>query len=199
MWKQFPKGKRLFAEGDPVENVYFIDSGAVKLVKEYSSGKNAILGMMGPGALVAEVAAVDGKPYPATCVAMEDCRAGAIPAKVFVELLRKEPDVAIKIISSVGGKLRELTSNLGFLAVQTVDKRLARFLYKLAQDIGEKSGKGCRISLGMTRKDIAEIIGTSFEVVERCLKKMRDDGLIQVDGKKIDISDLGRLAGVFED
>lgn len=197
--EELEKGGYLFREGEIAERVFFIVKGDVKIVKEFSSGKNAIMGIFGPGSVVAEVAAVDNRPYPASCIALESVAAGAIPAKAFQELLKKEPNVAIMMIAGLGAKLRELTENLGAISVMPVDKRLARLLHKLAANIGVKSASDVEITLHMTRRDMAEIIGTSFEVVERSLKKFREDGLISVDGKKITIHDYQKLENMFED
>ncbi|MBF0291772.1 MAG: Crp/Fnr family transcriptional regulator [Nitrospinae bacterium] len=198
-WEEFDKGSYLFREGEIAEKTYLVVKGSVKIVKEFSSGKNAIMGIFGPGSLVAEVAAVDNRPYPASCVALESSSAGAVPAKVFQELLKKEPNVAIMMIAGLGYKLRELTENLGAISVMPVDKRLARLLHKLAPSMGVKSASNVEITLHMTRRDMAEIIGTSFEVVERSLKKFREDNLISVDGKKITIHDYQKLEEMFED
>lgn len=198
-WEEFDKGSYLFREGETAEKTYLVVKGSVKIVKEFSSGKNAIMGIFGPGSVVAEVAAVDNRPYPASCVALENSSAGAIPAKVFQELLKKEPNVAIMMIAGLGCKLRELTENLGAISVMPVDKRLARLLHKLASNMGVKSASNVEITLHMTRRDMAEIIGTSFEVVERSLKKFREDNLISVDGKKITIHDYQKLEEMFED
>ena len=195
-WEDFEKGDYIFREGENAERIYIIVKGDVKIVKEFSTGKNAIMGIFGPGSVVAEVAAVDNRPYPASCVALEKVSAGAIPAKVFQELLRKEPDTAIMLIAGLGAKLRELTENLGAISVMSVDKRLARLLHKLSANMGVTD---VEITLHMTRRDMAEIIGTSFEVVERSLKKFREDNLISVDGKKITIHDYKKLQEMFED
>jgi CRP/FNR family transcriptional regulator len=198
-WEELEKGDYLFREGETAVKVYVIAKGNVKIVKEFASGKNAIMGIFGPGNIVAEVAAVDSRPYPASCIALESVTTGAIPAKVFQELLRKEPDTALMMITGLGFKLRELTENLGAIAVMPVEKRLARLLHKLAFNLGVKSGNGVELTLNMTRRDMAEIIGTSFEVVERSLKKFREENLISVDGKKISIHDYQKLESMFED
>ena len=196
VWEDLEKGGYLFREGETADRVFFIVKGDVKIVKEFSSGKNAIMGIFEPGSIVAEVAAVDNRPYPASCIALESVSAGTIPANVFKELLMEEPNVAIMMIAGLGAKLRELTQNLGAISVMPVDKRLARLLHKLAANKGVTD---VEITLHMTRRDMAEIIGTSFEVVERSLKKFREESLISVDGKKIIIHDYQKLENMFED
>ncbi|MBI4664840.1 MAG: Crp/Fnr family transcriptional regulator [Nitrospinae bacterium] len=197
--RNYTKGDYLFHEGEDAHKVYLVVKGSVKIVKEFASGKNAIMGIFGPGQMVAEVAAVDSKPYPASCVAMDEVTAAAIPSETFLELFRKAPEVPVMMIVGLGAKLRELTANLGSIAVQPVEKRLARLLSKLSADMGVTTPGGVALTLNMTRKDMAEIIGTSFEVVERSLKKLREDGVISVDGKKITIHKMPALEEIFAD
>ncbi|MGK7345786.1 MAG: Crp/Fnr family transcriptional regulator [Candidatus Nitrospinota bacterium M3_3B_026] len=199
VWTEYKKGEHIFYEGEDAEKMYIIAQGRVKVVKEFPNGKNAIIGIFGPGGIVAEVAAIDGGPYPASSVALEDCRVGALPAQALHGLLVRDPEASINMIVGLGAKLRELTENLGSLAVQTVEKRLARFLTKMGSQIGVETDEGLMLMLPMTRRDLAEIIGTSFEVVERSLKKMREEKIISVEGKKIVIKDQERLAEKFED
>lgn len=197
-WKELRKGEYLFHEGEVADHVFVIVRGRVKIVKEFPNGKNAIIGMFSVGAAVAEVAAVDGLPYPASAITLENSTIGVVPSDIFLETLRREPDVAIKLISGLGSKLRKLTDNLGSISTQKVEKRLARFLTKLSRDIGVKNDEGLLLTLPMTRRDLAEIIGTSFEVVERALKKMRENSVISVEGKKILIIDFEGLSAMSE-
>ncbi len=122
-----------------------------------------------------------------------------MPAESFLAFIRENPESLIHIVIGLGGRLREFVDNLGSLAVQSVEKRLARFLTKLGSQIGTKSEEGLELNLHLTRQDLAEIIGTSFEVVERSLKKMREKGIISVAGKKIVILKPEELAAIFKE
>jgi len=198
-WKGYRKGERLFDEGEPADHMFIIASGQVKVVKEFPSGKNVIMGMFGKGGTVAEITAIDKLPYPASAVALEDTTAGSIKAELFVKFLKQHPDTLIGMIIGLGSKLREMVGNIGSLAVQSVEKRLARFLVKLSREIGENKKDGLLLTLPMTRQDLAEIIGTSFEVVERSLKKMREKGIVKVEGKKILILKPKQLESIFKE
>ena len=198
-YKEVGKGDYLFHEGEEPARMYFVVSGGIKVVREFPSGKNSILGIFGPGQMVAEIAVVDQKPYPASAVAHEASLVGGVDAKIFRELLTRAPEAAIRLIVGLGGKLRELTGNMSAMAVQTVEKRLARFLLKLADRIGEPVETGIMIFMPMTRRDLAEIIGASFEVIERSLKKMREAGILAVDGKEIVILSKDNLSALLDE
>lgn len=196
-WRTYKRGDRLFNEGETDGKMYVIASGRVKVVKEFPNGKNAIMGIFGPGGAVAEIVGIDRLPYPASAIAMEDTEAGAIPGEVFANFLKSNPDAMLRMIVGLGNKLREFADNLGSLAVQSVEKRLARFLVRMGAQIGKKTKEGIEVNLPMTRQDLAEVIGTSFEVVERSLKKMRENGVLKVEGKNITILDLENLKAIF--
>ena len=198
IWKKFKKGDRIFDEGEKAQNVFVIASGRVKVVKEFPSGKNAILSIFTDGGLVAEIAVIDKLPYPATAIAVDDCVAGTIPAEVFIAFLRAHPDALLQMVAGLGAKLRDLADSIGSMAVESVEKRLARFLLKFGGEIGSKTAEGIVFTLPITRQDIAELIGTSFEVVERGLKKLKVKGYIKVDGKKITIRKSDELANIIE-
>jgi CRP/FNR family transcriptional regulator len=109
------------------------------------------------------------------------------------------PTVAHKLMMALGKKLREITSNLGSMAVQSVTHRLSRFLLKMADKIGKKGEDGIRIKLFLTRKDLAECIGTSFEVVVRCLGKLQKEGVIEIEGKTVIINNRAALEELAEE
>ena len=197
-WKKYKKGERLFDEGEEAVSVFIIASGKVKVVKEFSSGKNAILGIFGVGGLVAEIAVIDKLPYPATAIALDDCVVGDLQAETFINFLRNNPDTLLQMVAGLGAKLRDMADSMGSMAVESVEKRLARFLLKFGDEIGKQTRDGLSFTLPVTRQDIAELIGTSFEVVERGLKKMKTNGLIKVEGKKIVIKDTEELFQVIE-
>jgi CRP/FNR family transcriptional regulator len=193
----YKKGERIFQEGDKADKMYVIASGRVKVVKEFQSGKNAIMGIFGEGDTVAESAVIDKLPYPASAIALDDASVIAIPAALFIDFLKKNPDLLIRMIIGLGRRLREFVGNMGSLAVQSVEKRLARFLTKLSGEIGVEHEDGLELILPLTRQDLAEIIGTSFEVVERSLKKMREKGIIEAAGKRIVILKPKALEAIF--
>ena len=91
-YKEVGKGDYLFHEGEEPARMYFVVSGGIKVVREFPSGKNSILGIFGPGQMVAEIAVVDQKPYPASAVAHEASLVGGVDAKIFRELLTKAPE-----------------------------------------------------------------------------------------------------------
>jgi len=187
--RKFNKGDGLFAEGDKPVSLWLVLEGELKVYKEYASGKSATIGIFGEGGMIAEVAVIDGKPYPASCKAATDGKVAVIKSHDALNIITSNPDIAYKIMGGLSKKLREITSDLGSMSVQSVIRRLSRFLLKMAERFGEEKKGETSIELFLTRKDLAECIGTSFEVAVRCLKKLEKEGVLKVDGKNILIKD----------
>ncbi len=197
-WKCYKKGERVLNEGDPAEKIYFISTGRVKVVREFPDGKSAIMGIFGSGGTVAEIAVIDGKPYPASAVALEESKVGELSSSDFLKFIKNNPDTLVQLIIGLGARLRNFVENQSSLAVQSVEKRLARFLTNISEELGVETDDGILVTLPMTRQDLAEIIGTSFEVVERGLKKIREKKIIEVEGKRIIIKKPDDLEEIFQ-
>ena len=191
--REFKKGDVLFLEGDEPEQLWFILDGEVKIFKEFASGKSAILGIFGRGSMVAEVAVIDGNPYPAGCQAVTAGRAATIKRNDALNIITTNPTVALRMMSGLGKKLRDLTGDLGSMSVQSVIRRLSRLLVKLAEKLGTVDGNSVEMELFLTRKDLAELIGTSFEVAVRGLRKLQDENLLEIRGKKLIVRDIEKL------
>jgi CRP/FNR family transcriptional regulator len=191
--REFKKGDILFMEGDEPEYLWFILDGEVKIFKEFASGKSAILGIFGAGSVVAEVAVIDGRPYPATCQAATAGVAATLKRNDALKVVTTNPAVALRMMQGLGRKLRDLTGDLGSMAVQSVIRRLSRLLVKLAEKMGTPDGDKVEMELFLTRKDLAECIGTSFEVAVRGLRRLQDENVIEIHGKRLIVRDMKRL------
>ena len=196
--RAFEKGDALFLEGDAPDHVWFILDGEVKVFKEYASGKSAILGIYGKGEVVALVAVIDGKSYPASCQAVVRGTAAVLRRQDALNVITTNPAIALEVMNDLSGKLRALTAQLGSMSVQSVIRRLSTFLLRLADQMGVKKGRGVHVDLFLTRKELAECIGTSFEVAVRCLGKLKEEGVLEVEGKKLIIFDMEKLGKIAE-
>ena len=200
--KEFKKGDILFQEGDPPAHLLFVLEGELKIFKEYASGKSAILGIFGEGETIAEVAVIDGKTYPASCQAVISGKAAYMKRDDAVRILTSNPKIAFRIMTGLSNKLRTITSDLGSMSVQSVIRRLSRFLLKMADKMGVEGRRGVSVELFLTRKDMAECIGTSFEVAVRALGKLQSESILEIDGKSVLIKDaegLKKLAGDLDE
>ena len=192
--RRLKKNTVVFHEGDPGSAFYLVKKGRVKVYKVARDGREQVLSIMGDGQIFGDVPAFDGGPYPATAAAMVDSEILLIRREDFQEIVRRHPEIALKVIQVLGSRLRQALELVRDLSFKQVPHRLAGLLIKLGQEYGEESGEGIIITLSLSRQDLADIVGTSRETVTRELKKMERAGLVRIDRRLITITNSPGLA-----
>ncbi len=172
-------------EEDAPEWFYVVAEGRIKIVKHSSLGKEFIIAFFGPGEMFGEVAVFEDKPYPASAQAAVETKVLGIQKKDFLSFLARRPQVAVRIISVLGGRLREAHSRLKDLAGERVEQRLARTLLMLSSRLGS--------TLPFTRQEIADMAGTTTETAIRFMSRLKDGGIIRSVRGKTTIIDEARL------
>lgn len=162
--KHLAVGKFAFWEDDPPDWFYLLAEGKVKVIKHSSTGKDFIIAFFESGEIFGEVAVFENRPYPASAQTVEDSVALGIRREDFLKFLSRRPEVALRIINVLGGRLRMASSRLRDLAGERVEQRLARTLLMLSSKLGP--------SLPFTRQDIADMAGTTTETAIRFLSSL---------------------------
>jgi len=175
--RSFVLDEFIFWDGDAPEWFYIIAEGRVKVVKHSSLGKEFIIAFFGPGEIFGEVAVFENKPYPASAQAVAETKVLGIKRKDFLSFLAQRPGVALRIISVLGGRLRDAQGRLKDLAGERVEQRLARTLLMLSAKLGS--------TLPFTRQEIADMGGTTTETAIRFMSRLKDGGIIRSTRGKI--------------
>jgi CRP/FNR family cyclic AMP-dependent transcriptional regulator len=191
--RRFGRGELLFSEGDPCQGLFIVAAGKVRIFKMSASGREQILALEGAGSTIAELPVFDGGNYPASASAAEDAEVLFISRKDFQSFCREHPEVALKVIAVVGGRLRRLVGIIEELSFTTVRQRLITLLLRLAQEKGTTSKQGIRIELGASHQELAAELGTVRELVSRNLGRLQAEGLIDVEGREIIVKDAAGL------
>ena len=191
--RQLKKNTVIFHENDPATAFYLVKKGRVKIYKVGPGNREQVLAILGDGQIFGDVPAFDGGPYPATAATMADSEIYLIRSKDFRELVRRYPEVALKIIRVLGQRLRQAMELVRDLSFKQVPHRLAGLLVKLAGEYGRETAAGILIDLPLSRQELADIVGTSRETVTRELKKMEREGMLAVNRRLITIVDQGKL------
>jgi len=168
----------LFLEGDPADRLHLITSGRVKMIKHSPDGQETILAVFETGQVVGEVGVLAGGVYPATAQAMEPTTTLNLSRQGYVQLLQEHPALAWSLIEELGRRLQNAHETIRSLAVEKVERRVARLLLRLTAAAGEKQGDGVCLTTPMTRQDIADMTGTTVETAIRAMSKLRRSGLI---------------------
>ena len=174
----FMPNEFIFWDGDDPVWFYIVAEGKVKVLKHSSLGKEFIIAFFGPGEMFGEVAVFENKPYPASAQAVTETKVVGIKREDFLSFLANHPQVALRIINVLGGRLRDAQGRLRDLAGERVEQRLASVLLMLSAKLG--------LTLPFTRQEIADMVGTTIETAIRVMSHLKDRGIIRsVRGKVI--------------
>lgn len=180
-WKKL---SHVFLQGDPLENVYFIYDGKIKIYKSDISGKEQLVAIMKKGEMFPHVGFFRKGDYPAYAEVLEHSTLIAIPISKFENVLIENPQLCIKVFKVLGEKIVDLQNRLEEQILNNTYEQIIKLLIRLGQKYGKKLNDG-RILLKaeFTNKDLANMIGTTRETISRTLTKMKKDKLIEVDDK----------------
>lgn len=190
---EIEKDKIIFFEGDPAEGFYVLLSGRVRIYKASPDGKEYTIHIIKPGQLFAEAAIFKGHEYPANCATVENSSVAYFPKDAFMNLLKKYPEISLKIIGSLASFVRDFNRQVEELSLKEVPARLASFILDLAEKKGSNS-----VYLDSTKTELANRLGTISETLSRNLKKLSDLGVISVNGREISIIDKNRLNSIAD-
>jgi len=182
----FKRGESIFSEGDEGAGLYVVVSGRVKIFKLSVEGKEQILHIFGLGEPFGEVAVFTGKRFPAHAEALEETRAFFFPRKDFIDLIRKDPFLALNMLAVLSQRLRRFSGLIENLSLKEVPGRLAAYLLFLGE--GKKAPDD--LTLEISKNQLAGLLGTIPETLSRILTRMAREGFIVSRGpRKIRILD----------
>ena len=188
--REYPKGELLFADGDKALGFYVVLSGKVKIYKLSPEGKERILHIIYPVATFAEAAIFGSGLYPAYAEPLEKSQLFFLPKDAFLQTLRSNSELALGMIGGLSAYLRLFARQIEDMTFKDVPARLARFLIDHAD--------GDRVSLAVSKTQLASHLGTVSETLSRTFRKLSDEGLISVSGKSIQILDFDTLEELAE-
>jgi CRP/FNR family transcriptional regulator len=191
--KNFKKNEIIFREDDFYLGFYILLKGTVKIFKLSSKGKESVLHIIKPLNAFADIPLFDGGNYPVNAVALEESIVLLIPKDKFLALLKSDPDMSLKMLSGFAKRLKSLINQVDNLNSSEVPARLAKYLLNEVKLSGTEKLPEPFIKLTIPKATLAAFIGTITETLSRTFKKLQDDKVIRVVGKKIFISDPDRL------
>jgi len=189
---RFSAGTVLTREGAPGEGLFVTVSGLIKVFKTSVQGREQVLRYAPPGSSFNEVTALDGGPNPTSALAVVETEVTVISPQLMKEWLRTDPRVSLAIIDSFTGLYRHLMELVEDLSFRNISDRVARVLLQsVAPHAG--MGAGADLTRRLTQEEIAEMIGSTREVVARALRGLEDAGTITVDRGTIILLDRNHL------
>lgn len=191
--RRFQADEVVFREGDASSTAYIIRSGRARAIRQHGDGRSITLAHFGPGDIFGELAMLDDERRSATVETLEPSEAIAILGADMRRLLREHPDLAVKLVISLGRRLRETNERLARQSFQSVQSRVAAVLSQLVAAAREEgSGEG-DVLITSTQADLARLAGSSRESASRFLAVLERAGIITQGRGRLTIHDPAAL------
>ncbi len=164
--RKYPKNTVLVTEGDESTHLYILRKGTASAYLNNEDGRQVNLNYMHEGDYFGELSLLDGKPRSASVMTVTDCEIILISKTSFHELINAHPDFAMLLLTELTRRVRALTDSVKDMALLDVYGRVSAALEKLCDE-------NKRIhSPKVTHQDIANMVGSSREMVSRIMKQL---------------------------
>jgi CRP-like cAMP-binding protein len=190
----------IFDKDDHGATLYIIRNGRVKISAPSPEGEEAVLAVMTDGDFFGELSVLDQRPRCADATAMEATSVYTLDREDFLDVVRKEPDVAIDVLAALSGRLRRSNLALQDALLNDLPTRLVKRLLELAKEYGRKADWGLKIDMSVMQDnlpsvidDLASATGASRKSVNRLLRELQDQAIILIRKKNIYILSLDEL------
>lgn len=170
-----------FMQGDPLDRVFFINTGKVKIYKTDHSGREQIVSVLENGEMFPHAGFFRQGQYPAHAELLEDTQMIVIPISRFEEVLIAYPELSIKLFKVLGEKIVDLQARLEEQILHNAYEQIIMLLLRLCRTNAQKTATGFTFTTQFTNKDLANMIGTSRETVSRTINYLKKKEFVQID------------------
>jgi CRP/FNR family transcriptional regulator len=187
----YKKGQPIFIEGSFPRGVFCLNQGKVKIFTRGDEGKEQIIHIAKEGEIIGFRAMFSGEPYKVAASTLEECNICFIGKEDFLNMIDTNPTLRNGIMKELSKELGDRAIFITNMAQKSVRERLAFALLILGDIYGDEQ-------INLTREDMANFVGTATETLIRLLKDFKDEGLIEIHTRKLEIIDnekLMQLAG----
>ena len=191
MVKSLDKGDYLFHEGEAAQGFYIVQKGAINIHRVNAAGKEQVIRIFRTGESFAEATLATVSGYPADARAVESSQVLQVQKAGFLALLKRQPELALRMLASMSLHLRDLVGQLEDLTLKDVETRLANWLIKRCPS--PESNLPVPIELKTTKRVLAAELGTVSETFSRTLAKFREQKLVSVKGNRVTVLSPGKL------
>jgi len=193
---RYDTNQTIFYEGHACLGLYLICAGRVKLTRSSARGQRQIVRILDSGEVIEKHAFRNGALHEVTCETLEPTQICLIEREPYLALIRRNPDLAIKVIQLLCSELGVNMDQLDQFTFKTARERLAGLLLQLGERFGKKTGDKVQVGLTLKREEVAEMAGVTVETVVRLLGAFRDEGLVGLTGRTITLVNPERLARI---
>jgi CRP-like cAMP-binding protein len=189
-----PRGRVFFTEGEPGDRMYIIVSGKVKIGRRSPDGREGLFTVRGPSESFGELSVFDPGPRTSTATALNEVCVAPTDGATVRAWIADHPQVADRLLRVLARRLRRTDDILSDMIFTDVAGRLAKQLLQLAQRFGVQEDGAMRVDHGLTQEELAQLVGSSRETVNKALSDFAHRGWIRLEGKSVLIAESEHLA-----
>ncbi|HEX2581198.1 MAG TPA: Crp/Fnr family transcriptional regulator [Dongiaceae bacterium] len=196
-WQSFEKGQRILDKGSRTREVYFVVQGHATIVTYSPGGKEITLAIAGPGDFFGELAAIDERPRSASAVAIDALDLGIMSHEIFLEVMRRYPSVALKLLTH----LAHLVRNSGMRILELSTLPAAQRVYATLLRMSQKDAAVPQLWVIRPlppMHEIASLTSTTRETVSRSLSQLYPTGIVKKKGRNLYIMDRQKLTDLVQ-
>lgn len=193
------EGSFFFMQGDPATCLYVLVRGRLRLAQITPEGHQVIMGFCGPGEMFGGLAALGMQVYPVSAEAVEPSEALCWSGEAMAALMLENARLCYNALRLVAARVQELQERLRELTTERVERRIARTLLRLANQLGRRVDEGVLIDVPLARQDLAEMTGCTLYTVSRILSRWETAGLIRSRREQVIICKPHALVTIAED
>ena len=193
--RRFAAGESVFREGDDSDTCYVVHAGHARAIREHPDGRQITLAIFGPGDIFGELAMFDDERRSATVEATDELELLGILGGDMRRLMRQHPDIAVKLVISLGRRLRAANERLASQSFQTVQSRVAAVLEQLVEQARSEGADERDVQVVATQADLAKLAGSSRESASRFLAVLERAGVISQGRGRLTVHDPAALQG----
>ena len=197
--RRLAKDTRIFEQGSAAGRCHALIDGRVRVAQSGSGGGQVVIRFVGPGEMFGTVALFTDRKYPAEAVTLMDSIEISWSEAALLELIGRHPRIALNLVRIVGKRLKEAQERVRELATLRVEQRVARALLRLASQAGQDTGGGTKIDIPLTRKDLAELSGTTLHTVSRILTAWEREDLVVTNNQRVTIRNFSEIKRIAQD
>jgi CRP-like cAMP-binding protein len=188
--RPYPKGREVFAQGQPAHQMFLIKAGRVKLSKLAETGEEITLDIRKGGDFLGESMLLeDDALYPLTALCMEDTLICGFTRDGFEKLLLAHPNIGLQVIKNLSRRIDWLTSRVGSLSFTNLEDRLYHILTHVAREHGVHNQRGYAIQFPLTHEELGFLVGAHRVSITRALKALRESGKVIQEGRTLILSE----------
>ncbi len=195
--RRFAKHQFIVREGEPGDTFFMIASGSVAVARVGPDGRETILSILKEGDFFGEMSMFDSSLRSASIKTLTDVQVGAVRRDDFMGLIDTNPQIGKLLVIELSERLRIANQLISAATSQDIRARLASLLLNLAEQFGEPADNGTRITLRLTNQEMANMIGTTRETVNRTLNRFWDDRLVDMRTSHVVVTEPDKLRAMI--